>query len=406
MAVSPSPSDDPKAIRMAFQRLCRDGANLFLRKATRRGLFPMLAESEGRIAVAISGAERELWGLELGGHLSAFFVDRGRRFEATLEVAGPGSVEGVECCHFEQPRRLVCLDDRRFADFMPHAPITCLFSTPSHDICEGRIRAMGAEGIELRLGGTEHSRADLLRVEGSSVIELPLGPETRLRLEGTVAYFREGMAGILFHEDGSEAALRSYRSWLMDSLLTQLQRDREAFNPGGVTTVRNLGPGGERPGFRVKLVQDRDPLVLVISEGDALVERLLCGPGLLAGHRAAPGGRHGRAGGRLGTDPSCTCASSPAPCQRHGSGTQAGGGGSLPRPYPDCWNRGRSGSEAGAGPLPGRLGFRARTTVSDPHSEAGSRGGPAAVGATFTSKSRRISGWYSSESAGRVEERV
>lgn len=274
MPGSPPPSDDAKAIRMAFQRLCRDGANLFLRKATRRGLFPLLAESEGRIALAISEAERELWGMQPGGHLSAFFVDRGRRFEATLEVTGPGNVEGVECCHFEQPRHLVCLDDRRFADFMPHTPITCLFSTPSHDICEGRIRAMGSEGIELRLGGTEHSRADLLRVEGSSVIELPLGPDTRLRLEGTVAYFREGMAGILFHEEGSEATLRSYRSWLMDSLLTQLQRDREAFNPGGVTTVRNLGPSGERPGFRVKILKDRDPLVLVVAEGDALAERL------------------------------------------------------------------------------------------------------------------------------------
>ena len=246
----------------------------------------MLAESEGRIAVAISETERELWSLEPGGHLSAFFVDRGRRYEATLEVAGAGRVEGIECCHFEQPRHLLCLDDRRFADFMPHAPITCLFSTPSHDICEGRIRAMGAEGIELRLGGTENSRMDLLRVEGSSVIELPLGPETRLRLEGTVAYFREGMAGILFHEEGAEAAMRSYRSWLMDSLLTQLQRDREAFNPGGVTTVRNLGPGGERPGFRVKLVQDRDPLVLVISEGDALVERLAASLGRRFGFAA------------------------------------------------------------------------------------------------------------------------
>jgi len=271
---------------MTFQRLCREGANIFLRKGTRRGLFPMLAESEGRIAVAISESERELWGLEPGGHLSAFFVDRGRRYEATLEVAGTGRVEGIECCHFEQPRHLMCLDDRRFADFMPHAPITCLFSTPSHDICEGRIRAMGAEGIELRLGGTENSRMDLLRVEGSSVIELPLGPETRLRLEGTVAYFREGMAGILFHEEGAEAAMRSYRSWLMDSLLTQLQRDREAFNPGGVTTVRNLGPGGERPGFRVKLLQDRDPLVLVISEGDTLVERLAASLGRRFGFAA------------------------------------------------------------------------------------------------------------------------
>jgi len=280
------PSDDAKTIRMTFQRLCREGANIFLRKGVRRGLFPMLAESEGRIAVAISETERELWSLEPGGHLSAFFVDRGRRYEATLEVAGAGRVEGIECCHFEQPRHLLCLDDRRFADFMPHAPITCLFSTPSHDICEGRIRAMGAEGIELRLGGTENSRMDLLRVEGSSVIELPLGPETRLRLEGTVAYFREGMAGILFHEEGAEAAMRSYRSWLMDSLLTQLQRDREAFNPGGVTTVRNLGPGGERPGFRVKLVQDRDPLVLVISEGDALVERLAASLGRRFGFAA------------------------------------------------------------------------------------------------------------------------
>jgi CheY-like chemotaxis protein len=259
---------------MAFQRLCREGANLFLRKGTRRGLFPLLAEAEGRIAVAITERERLQWNLEPGGHLNAFFLDRGQRFEATLSMLEPGSLDGIECYYFEHPRRLVCLDDRRFTNFVPHNPVSCVFSTPSHDVCEGRIRAMGAEGIELRPEGADNSRLDLLRVEGTSTIELSLGSDTRLRLEGTVAYFREGMAGIVFREEGAEAALRVYRSWLMDSLLTQLQKDREAFNPGGARTVRNLGPSGERPGSRAKIVENRDPMVLVISEGDALPNRL------------------------------------------------------------------------------------------------------------------------------------
>jgi len=267
-------SDEARAVRMAFQRLCREGANLFLRKGTRRGLFPLLAESEGRIAVAITEAERLQWNLEPGGHLNAFFLDRGQRFEATLPMVEPGCLDGIVCYYFEQPRRLVCLDDRRFTDFVPHNPIPCVFSTPSNDVCEGRIRAMGAEGIELRPEGTEFSKSDLLRVEGATTIELSLGTDARLRLEGTVAYFREGLAGVVFREERAESVLRTYRSWLMDSLLTQLQRDREAFTPGGAKTVRNLGPGGDRPGARIKVMEDRDPMVLVISEGDALPQRL------------------------------------------------------------------------------------------------------------------------------------
>lgn len=267
-------SDDARAVRMAFQRLCREGANLFLRKGTRRGLFPLLAESEGRIAVAITERERQQWNLQPGGHLNAFFLDRGQRFEATLALVEPGCLEGIACYYFEQPRLLVCLDDRRFTDFVPHNPVTCVFSTPSHDVCEGRIRAMGAEGIELRPEGKDLSRLDLLRVEGTSTIELSLGPDTRLRLEGTVVYFREGMAGIVFKEEGTEGVLRTYRAWLMDSLLTQLQQDREAFSPGGAKTVRNLGPSGEKPGSRAKVLEDRDPMVLVISEGEALPQRL------------------------------------------------------------------------------------------------------------------------------------
>jgi CheY-like chemotaxis protein len=271
---------------MVFQRLCREGANLFLRKGTRRGLFPLMAESEGRIAIAMTEAERLAWNLEPGGHLNAFFLDRGRRFEATFTLVEPGSLDGVECYFFEQPRQLVGLDDRRFTDFVPHSPIPCVFSTSNHDVCEGRIRALGAEGIELRPEGVAISQSDLLRVDGVSTVELSIGAETRLRLEGTVAYFREGLVGIIFREEGAEATLRTYRSWLMDSLLSQLQRDREAFNPGGARTVRNLGPRGEKPGTRARLIEDRDPLVLVIAEGEALPQRLADALGRVFGFAA------------------------------------------------------------------------------------------------------------------------
>ncbi len=286
MPISPLPIDNAQTVRMAFQRLCREGASLFLRKGVRRGLFPLLAESEGRIAVAISEAERLQWNLLPGGHLNAFFLDRGQRFEATLSMVEPGCLDGIPCYYFEQPRLLVCLDDSRFSNFVPHNPITCLFSTPSHDVCEGRVRAMGAEGIELRPEGIDASRLDLLRVEGTSTIELTLGPGVRLRLQGTVAYFREGLAGIIFQEEGAGAALRTYRTWLMDSLLTQMQRDRETFNSGGARTVRNLGPSGEKPGARIRILEDRDPMVLVIAEGNSLPEHLAKGLGRIFGFAA------------------------------------------------------------------------------------------------------------------------
>lgn len=279
-------SDEARAVRMAFQRLCREGANLFLRKGSRRGLFPLVAESEGRIAVAITEAERQIWGLEPGGHLTAFFLDRGLRFEATLTMVGPESQEGVECYLFEQPRLLTCLDDRRFTDFVPHKAIPCVFSTSSNDVREGRIRALGSEGVELRLEGDDALRPEMLKVEGMTTLELALGAETRLRLEGTIAYCREGTAGIVFREEGAEATLRHFRSWLMDALISQLQRDREAFSQAGARTVRNLGPKGERPGSRINVLEDRDPLVLVVAEGDSLAQRMAQGLGRVFGFAA------------------------------------------------------------------------------------------------------------------------
>lgn len=263
-----------KIIRMVFQRLCREGAHLFLKLGNRKGFFPLVAESEGRLALAISEGERQQWALKPGAHVLCFFLDRGKRFEAILEATDFGFMAEVECCFFEQPRSLKALDDQRFANHVPERPLSCIFTTVTNDVCQGSVRALGAEGIELRINGYGEPKAECLRIGGPTTVELNLDSVGRLLLQGTVTYLRETTAGILFREEVSPSTMKVYRGWVLDAHLTMLQKDREAFDPRGITVTKELASQSARPGFRAHVIVERDPLLLVIAETDRFPNRI------------------------------------------------------------------------------------------------------------------------------------
>ena len=141
--------EEPEDIRMVFQRICRAGAGVRLKFGAFEQEFPVLAEDGARIILGISDVERGQWELKPGVRAMMRVEDRGRRFESVVELAGHGRLEGVECCHFNSPRMLKCIDERRMADFLPERPVPCTYTTHALDIRDGLIKAFGNEGVEL-----------------------------------------------------------------------------------------------------------------------------------------------------------------------------------------------------------------------------------------------------------------
>jgi CheY-like chemotaxis protein len=67
-----------------------------------------------------------------------------------------------------------------------------------------------------------------------------------------------------------------YRQWLLEARHRQANRDRSRFNPGGLESARVAArPEPPRPvAAAPRLLVDRDPLVLVLAEGEAFPARL------------------------------------------------------------------------------------------------------------------------------------
>jgi CheY-like chemotaxis protein len=197
--------------------------------------------------------------------------DRGRKYEAILEMSGHGRFEGLESCAFSHPRVLKCLNDDRIADFRPDRPLSCTFSTHALEILDGRIRAFGLQGVELCFGGAD-AKKGVLRLGDETVLGLVLGKEERLVAPSKVAHFGDGYAGIHFREDADKAFLLDYRRWLDAMVRGQHQRDQEGFDPSGSRAA--AAPTEPEAARGVKLLVDHDPLLLVLSEGEAFPRRM------------------------------------------------------------------------------------------------------------------------------------
>jgi CheY-like chemotaxis protein len=71
-------------------------------------------------------------------------------------------------------------------------------------------------------------------------------------------------------------AVGRYRQWLLEARHRQANRDRSRFNPGGLESARLSGRQdlSRLLVAQPKLLVDREPLVLVLAEGEAFPARL------------------------------------------------------------------------------------------------------------------------------------
>ena len=141
--------EEVDAIRMVFQRLCRGGQNVHLKCGPFEQDFPIHGESEDRIILGVSGIIRGQWSLKTGMHVQLGLNDRGRKYEAIVEFAGFGDLDGVDCSHFTPPRILKCMDDSSLSDYVPDQPIRCTYTTRTLDIRDGKLGSLGVQGVEL-----------------------------------------------------------------------------------------------------------------------------------------------------------------------------------------------------------------------------------------------------------------
>nr|WP_320132507.1 hypothetical protein [uncultured Holophaga sp.] len=266
--------DDAQAIRLVFQRLCQGGLSLYLKKGRFRSGFTVYTESVGRIAVGISTAQRELWGLKTGVSLEGVLPYRDRRFQGTFRMADVGTYEGLECAVFEQPRLLKSLDDYRFKDVCPERPLIGTFTTPIQEICDGRMRTLGPEGVQIWIRSVTGNTTDPFRIGVQTTLDLKLPRGPHLVLPGEVVYMEHGHAGVKILPSADLTVLQDYYSWLADALLLQAQSERTDLIEDGVKAKLG-GSGRDTVALGLpRMLLDRDPMILVICEGEGLPDRM------------------------------------------------------------------------------------------------------------------------------------
>lgn len=272
--------DDAEGIRMVFQRACTAGAQVHLEHGAHKGDFRLLVEEADRLVVQVPDVVRGQWGLKAGQNLTLRVTDRGRPFEAIVHLEGHGRFEGEEACHVTVPRQLRGLDSHRLTDFCPDKPVPCAFTTLANDVVKGLGLAFGDEGMEVGHpdGGSLAAR---LRIGTTSTVELSPDAERKWVLPATVTYFGDGLAGLKWKPEADPEALKAYRSWILEAERAQLARDRAGFDPRGSAApkVTHGAEDATRSLTRPRIQVDRDPMVLVLVEGDTFPKRLAEGLG-------------------------------------------------------------------------------------------------------------------------------
>ena len=268
--------DQIEAIRMVFQRLCEGEEQVQVTFGKLNGEFKVLAEAPDRIILGISDLERGQWRLKPGARLTLKLLDRGLPFEAVVDFQGHGKLHGVEACHVTMPRLLRALDTHRLADFVPDRPVPCPFADQRNDVKDGQALAFGEDGLELAPPSGTRVLSDMLRLNATSTVELRAALGESLVLPVRVAYFGEKVWGLRLTDGADRVAVGRYRQWLLEARHQQANRDRSRFNPGGLESTRLPGrrdlpkPTATLP----KVLVDRDPMVLILAEGEAFPARL------------------------------------------------------------------------------------------------------------------------------------
>lgn len=265
--------EDPEAIRMVFQRLCQSGGSVKLTFGTFHGEVRLLAEAPDRVIVGLSDVERGQWQLKPGGRLTLFLTDRGLPFEAVVSFQGHGHFQGQEACHLSLPRLLRATEAHRLADYVPDRPVPCSFADQHSNVKDGSAVAFGMDGLELSPPEAVRSLPETLRLNATSTVEFRTLGAASLVMPVRVAYFGDRFWGLRFVETVDPQLLGRYRQWLQEARRAQTLQDMKGFDPGG-TEARPQARDTGASGPHLRILVDRDPLILVLAEGDAFPARL------------------------------------------------------------------------------------------------------------------------------------
>lgn len=269
--------EDDTLIRMALQRLCLAGARLEVAYKDQRAAFPILTEDGERLAFRMPFEDIAAWGLKAGENLAIKLKDRGLEYECVVAQAGQEILEGVEACYTTIPRVLRRSDLHRLADFIPdraHGPAhAATFTNTRNALLDGTVQSFGEEGLELVLRNTKQDIRELLRMGEESLLDVPLDGNLRLRTPTTVAYFGENLVGLRFTKQADGPMLERYRTWIQDQQVLQAQQDKDDFAPRGfLEATARINRAATMP--TVKVLVDRDPILLLLTEKEDFARRL------------------------------------------------------------------------------------------------------------------------------------
>jgi len=277
MSKSAALLEDATAIRMALQRLCVAGEKLDVAYKAQRATYPILTEDGERMAFRMSYEDIGAWGLKPGENLAVKLKDRGLEYECVVSHSGQELLEGVETCLATIPRVLRRSDLHRLADFIPDRGPTqvhaATFTNTRNALIDGTVQSFGEEGLELVLRNTKQDIRELLRMGEESLLDVPLEGDLRLRAHTTVAYFGDNLVGLRFTNKADAKMLDQYRTWIQDQQVKQAQEDKDEFSPRGFQeATARINRAAALP--TVKIMVDRDPMILLLTEKEDFARRL------------------------------------------------------------------------------------------------------------------------------------
>ncbi len=90
-----------------------------------------------------------------------------------------------------------------------------------------------------------------------------------------VAYFADRGWGLRITESADKVQLGRYRQWLLEQRHHMSRKDLERFNPGGLQSTRLAGRVVAAPAkAALRILVDREPMLLLLAEGEAFATRL------------------------------------------------------------------------------------------------------------------------------------
>ncbi len=265
--------EDPLLIRMMVQRLCQESSFCGLGFKEQKGEFPTLTEDGQRIAFDMPHAEILAWGMQTGDSVELRLKDRSLRYEGSGSHLGPGRLESLETCLLAMPRILRRADGHRLVDFVPEAGPKCTFTNARSALLDGTIQGLSEEGLEIALRDPHQGIQNILRMGEESLLDVTLGDGLKIEAPTTVAYFHEDAVGLKFSKSADAKLLDQYCNWIQEQQALQIQRDRENFQPGGIThPVVRASAGSVLP--QLKVWVDRDPMILLLTEKADFAQRM------------------------------------------------------------------------------------------------------------------------------------